>query len=271
MVISLDRAQELFGRPGQITSIAISNRGDQLSGNDLSEEVTKDLRVGFVDRQAAARLKDTLNRDAFIAALTKKRDATADPERKAKLDALLAGLQEASLTDDFIAALGDVETTAVAFDILSGDELRELQREAVTLYADLGELRVLAFKSDLLRAAEAAGTGVSAFFLTFSVFSIGSGILLIFLIFVLLAGARKSEMGMARAVGAKRRNLIQMFVFEGTGLCPCLRRHRRRTWACCQCAHGGNPETACFRRSMTTLLSRSTSPCRPSSCPIAWG
>ena len=216
MVISLDRAQELFGRPGQITSIAISNRGDQLSGNDLSEEVTKDLRVGFVDRQAAARLKDTLNRDAFIAALTKKRDAAADPERKAKLEALLAGLQAAGLTDDFIAALGDVETTAVAFDILSGDELRELQREAVTLYAELGELRVLAFKSDLLRAAEAAGTGVSAFFLTFSVFSIGSGILLIFLIFVLLAGARKSEMGMARAVGAKRRNLIQMFVFEGT-------------------------------------------------------
>ena len=47
-------------------------------------------------------------------------------------------------------------------------------------------------------------------------FSIMVGVLLIFLIFVMLAAARRSEMGMARAVGAKRSHLIQMFVFEGT-------------------------------------------------------
>ncbi len=216
MVISLNRAQELFDRPGQITSIVISNRGDELSGNDLSEEVTRDLRVRFVDREVAERLKALLRQDAFIAALAKKRDDTTDSESKEDLDEFLAGLQEASLTDDLIAAFGDEETTAAAFDILDDDEMRELQREAVTLFAELGELRVVAFKSDLLRGAEAAGTAVSAFFLTFSVFSIGSGILLIFLIFVLLAGARKSEMGMARAVGARRRSLVQMFVFEGT-------------------------------------------------------
>ena len=39
---------------------------------------------------------------------------------------------------------------------------------------------------------------------------------LIFLIFVMLAAARRSEMGMARAVGAKRSHLVKMFVFEGT-------------------------------------------------------
>ena len=42
------------------------------------------------------------------------------------------------------------------------------------------------------------------------------GVLLIFLIFVMLAAARKSEMGMARAVGARRGHLVQMFLFEGT-------------------------------------------------------
>ena len=216
MVIPLDRAQELFDRPGKITSIVISNRGDELSGNELSEEVTKDLRVKFVDRQVAASLKDLLGRDAFVAALAVERDDATGSGLKADLDAFLAGLQGADLTDDLVAALVDDETTAVVFDILDDEEMRELQREAVTLFAELGEFRVLAFKSDVLSGAEAAGSGVSAFFLTFSVFSIGSGILLIFLIFVLLAGARKSEMGMARAVGAKRRNLIQMFVFEGT-------------------------------------------------------
>ena len=40
--------------------------------------------------------------------------------------------------------------------------------------------------------------------------------LLVFLIFVMLAAARRTEMGMARAVGAKRSHLVQMFIFEGT-------------------------------------------------------
>src|SRR5262249_55055263 len=40
---------------------------------------------------------------------------------------------------------------------------------------------------------------------------------LIILIFSMLAAERRPEMGMARAVGAQRRQLIQQFVSEGTG------------------------------------------------------
>ena len=216
MILPLDRAQEIFGRTGQITSIVISNRGDQLSGNDLSEEVTKDLRVKFTDRETASRLKDLLNNDVFLEALEVERDGTADTERKDGLSGLLAGIRASDLTDDLIAALADVELSDVVQDILDADEMRDLQREASTLFNELAEMYVLDIKFDILRGAEQAGTAISAFFLIFSTFSIASGILLIFLIFVLLAGARKSEMGMARAVGARRRNLIQMFVFEGT-------------------------------------------------------
>ena len=46
-------------------------------------------------------------------------------------------------------------------------------------------------------------------------FSIAAGVMLIFLIFVMLAAERKAEMGMARAVGAQRRHLVQSFVAEG--------------------------------------------------------
>src|SRR6185312_9485995 len=42
-----------------------------------------------------------------------------------------------------------------------------------------------------------------------------AGIALIFLIFVMLAAERRPEMGMARAVGTKRRHLIMQFLFEG--------------------------------------------------------
>ena len=46
-------------------------------------------------------------------------------------------------------------------------------------------------------------------------FSIAAGVMLIFMIFVMLATERKAEMGMARAVGAQRSNLVQSFVSEG--------------------------------------------------------
>ena len=39
----------------------------------------------------------------------------------------------------------------------------------------------------------------------------------IFLIFIMLAAERKPEMGMARAVGAKRRHLVESFLAEGMG------------------------------------------------------
>ncbi len=216
MIISLERAQEIFGRTGQITSIVISNRGDNLTGNELSDEVTKDLRVRFADRETASRLKDLLNDEVFLKALELERDTAVDTDLKERLTKLHAGIMAPGLTDDLIDALADAEVSEEVQAILDSDEMRDIQREASTLFSELAEMYVLDIKNDILRGAEQAGTAISVFFLTFSTFSIASGILLIFLIFVLLAGARKSEMGMARAVGAKRRNLIEMFVFEGT-------------------------------------------------------
>lgn len=70
-------------------------------------------------------------------------------------------------------------------------------------------------KRDALDLADSAGNTFTTFFTTFGSFSIIAGILLIFLIFVMLAEERKSEMGMARAVGTQRGHLVQMFLYEG--------------------------------------------------------
>ncbi|MFQ5472973.1 MAG: ABC transporter permease, partial [Dehalococcoidia bacterium] len=56
---------------------------------------------------------------------------------------------------------------------------------------------------------------LATFFLLFGLFSIAAGVLLIVMIFVMLAAERKSEMGMARAVGTKRSHLVEMFMSEG--------------------------------------------------------
>ncbi|HEX5504115.1 MAG TPA: FtsX-like permease family protein [Thermomicrobiales bacterium] len=76
-------------------------------------------------------------------------------------------------------------------------------------------LAVNPLKHDLMAQAEQAGNLFTSFFLLFGLFAIGAGVMLIFLIFVMLAAERRGEMGMARAVGTKRRHLIQSFVAEG--------------------------------------------------------
>ena len=70
-------------------------------------------------------------------------------------------------------------------------------------------------KQDALETADEAGSMFMSFFTTFGSFSIAAGILLIFLIFVMLAAERRGELGIARAVGTRRRHLVQMFLFEG--------------------------------------------------------
>jgi len=77
--------------------------------------------------------------------------------------------------------------------------------------------QVVTLKKDLVQFAELIGAAFTTIFIVFGLFSIAAGILLIFLIFVMLAAERKPEMGMARAVGAKRRQLVESFLAEGMG------------------------------------------------------
>ena len=77
------------------------------------------------------------------------------------------------------------------------------------------DLAIYDVKRDLVESSEEAGNFMATFFVIFGLFSIASGMLLIVMIFVMLAAERKSELGMARAVGTKRGQLIQMFMSEG--------------------------------------------------------
>jgi putative ABC transport system permease protein len=70
-------------------------------------------------------------------------------------------------------------------------------------------------KQDALEVADRLGSAFMAFFTMFGSFSVAAGILLIFLIFVMLASERRGELGIARAVGTRRRHLVLMFLFEG--------------------------------------------------------
>ena len=214
MIMPLGPAQDIFGRAGEINTIVISNRGDETEGVELSKDVTKELRVLFNDRQVATQLKETLNQEAVLTALGKKETTLREALQK-DISQLVEHLKRGDLSDELISLLSDDDVVGVIRDVIEEEELKEVDRVTATLFQELAEFRVFEAKRRFLDEADDAGSFVTTFFLVFSMFSITVGILLIFLIFVMLAAARRSEMGMARAVGAKRRHLVQMFTFEG--------------------------------------------------------
>jgi putative ABC transport system permease protein len=101
-----------------------------------------------------------------------------------------------------------------------GDEISGADRtdEVVTglrpTTAALG-LFVDPVKRDGLDQADEQGASFLSMFSTMGTFTVSAGVLLIFLVFVMLAAERRGEMGTARAIGTQRRQLVQMFVFEG--------------------------------------------------------
>ena len=76
-------------------------------------------------------------------------------------------------------------------------------------------LRVETLKQDRLEAAEDQGAEFSELFLGIGSFAIVAGVLLLINIFVMLAQERKSQLGMLRAIGLRRTDLVRVFVIEG--------------------------------------------------------
>src|SRR4051794_22018197 len=72
-------------------------------------------------------------------------------------------------------------------------------------------------KQDLVKQSELFANIFTSLFLVMGLFSMAAGIMLIVLIFSMLAAERRAEMGMTRAIGGQRRQLIQQFIAEGTG------------------------------------------------------
>ena len=87
--------------------------------------------------------------------------------------------------------------------------------EAVLKARNIPNLEVVKQKQEFVDDAEVMGNVMTTMFVVMGLFSIAAGVLLIFMIFVMLAAERKPEMGMTRALGAKRSQLIQSFLSEG--------------------------------------------------------
>ena len=76
-------------------------------------------------------------------------------------------------------------------------------------------LRTQTVKADGVRFSLQAQDIFRRILALFTLFALAIGLLLIFLIFVLLAAERRSELGMARAIGMRRGHVVRMLLFEG--------------------------------------------------------
>jgi len=76
-------------------------------------------------------------------------------------------------------------------------------------------LQVIFLKADRIDQAQNEGASLTTIFVLLGLFTIAAGMLLVFLILVMLAAERRPEMGMSRAVGMRRMQLIQAFMAEG--------------------------------------------------------
>ncbi len=217
LLLDLADAQRMFGRQGYVNSIVVSNKGNEYEGANLSDEVTRTLRVLFTDREIASQLKAALSRPAVMEQLTLRAERPLISESlQSDLILLREELAKPELSETLISLFSDEDIRDEFLEAVAATGDGKLVREVNTLVVTLAEFLVIDIKRSLLETAELVGNVVTSFFILFGLFSIMVGILLIFLIFVMLAAARRSELGMARAVGAKRWHLVQMFVFEGT-------------------------------------------------------
>ncbi len=108
-----------------------------------------------------------------------------------------------------------VSITGGVRDTLDRSDQVEERLEAFIDGQPDGRADIIFTKKQVVALAETIGSIFVAFFLIFGLFAIASGVLLIFMIFVMLAAERRSEMGMARAVGMQRLHLTETFLAEG--------------------------------------------------------
>jgi putative ABC transport system permease protein len=97
------------------------------------------------------------------------------------------------------------------------DSIAPSAEVAAALRERIGDIEadVVTVKGDLIEVADEAGSSLSDLYTGLSFFAVFAGILLMINIFLMLAEERRSELGMMRAMGMRRKSLIMGFASEG--------------------------------------------------------
>lgn len=236
VMIRLDEAQKLLFMNGRVNNILVSNLGDEIAGLEHTEAVSARLRVLALDPALVATVAEILRRPEVQEVMVREADiASREFEEEYDGPEFLRGFitQMAGISDrqgqitELLAELEKPENSPRLRELLADLELRQWigslrvpaphQTELTAALGRLNQFDVLdpLSKGAVVSVAEIGGVVFSTVFSIFGILSILAGVLLIFLIFVMMAAERRSEIGMARAIGVQRSQVVQMFVTEG--------------------------------------------------------
>ena len=212
--------QSEFALIDKFNEVLLSNEGGIEGGLKYSEEITKNLRLAFSNPEVSNQIFNLLNSDEVLDLIEKKIEINSENRSVSETDRetfgdFLREIRKGSISDEFINLINDSRKRFLLFSLVKELEDPSLLDQLVFLSIDLGEFQVEESKKSAIEFAELIGSSTTTFLGLFGSFSIIVGILLIFLVMVLLSASRQTEMGMARAIGFKRHNLIQIFTLEG--------------------------------------------------------
>lgn len=140
-----------------------------------------------------------------------------------EIKAMILGLMDFN-SSQLLVHQGEYEEDMATFVMVAGLDNATLEQTRASVIELMNEdligedlnIEVQSVKEDNLEMARETGEGIGTIFIFLSLFSIVAGVVLIINIFVMMGEERKSEMGMARAVGMKTKHLVRMYVFEGS-------------------------------------------------------
>ncbi len=211
---SVDAFNGLISLDGDVISAA-PLRGDEVY---VTEELVSaiDLQVGgtftiFFENESYELRGIGVVRDNALTAVTAFQ--TASGETAGGVVANLEAVRELTGEPRDLDLIVLSTNGGVRNDLEVIDDLEERVDSYLTTSAVPGSVAFT--KADLVGFGELIGSIFVTFFLVFGLFSIAAGVMLIFLTFIMLAAERRSEMGMARAVGMRRLHLTESFIAEG--------------------------------------------------------
>lgn len=215
--VPLARLQDLLQRLDQANQVLIVNAGEPAQRLANSWPVTVELRSAFLDNRTAGRLFRAMSSAPARDLLAR---AVANPDTSGrlgdKLRLLQADLDQPSGAQDpeFKALAQDPEVLSRLAARLGGAVNRGNTPFAAAA-AGSGGFRVIDVQSVAQDQADRWGSAFTDLFVVLGAFSLFSGMLLIVLVFSLVALERRTELGISRALGARRREVILLLALEG--------------------------------------------------------
>jgi putative ABC transport system permease protein len=215
--VPLADAQARFVREDQVNEVLIVNSGDAAQRLQNSWPVTVKLRSAFVADGTARRLYRGLSsgpaRDLVARAIGSPDTSGLLADKLRRLQANL-DQPNAAESPEFKALATDPEVLSRLASRLGGAVSRGNTPFAAAA-AGSTSFRIIDVQTVAQDQADKWGSAFTDLFVVLGAFSLFSGMLLIVLVFSLVALERRTELGISRALGARRRDVILLLAMEG--------------------------------------------------------